>query len=881
MSMDSGAMSKKLQRSFVNYSTGNILGLTSDAWSTVRAVNKDVEDSLIRLFTRLTPCAEDSGVKVQKRPIYPLDNAWKHPRLFVNDFSCADDYASLYRFFDFNRVSTYLSSQGHTVDNVDDIKLDIDYRLRQAMELMLQILSNGRDSRNVETEVDATKGSEPVDNSETYRSIYQAYNSPFEIRLITPERNKEFVSPNAPSMLLLFTSLVDEVQKVLVAISTNTQFDLSGVDRCCTYVDLLMGRRGCAIQYIRELLEDYNEWSYLKLDVTLSLSDAATLGDIFATVTSVRPGMFERLGRPVSDVGFSFAPCGCMIPYHLGVLSLLSEMNVINVTTPLSGGSAGSLTIVTSTSMRPNINDLMRITEGICADVRSNGSYHRLDGLVKDNVDHWMAPGTYMAVNNRIGELRVAMSARRTFFYHGQQISRFNDNVDLRDALRASCNIPGISAAGGVYFRGKRCYDGYFAARIYQHGCLDTAANRTVRINPFQMGRFEISLLRLDNKYVSPLLVSKDTYVVHYLRLKCLIKALWERKLTYESSGRDEEWLKEVYLMSDAYRSMTSGDDNSKCTSWSILLKNWGCGCSKQQPSMESGDLSGDSESLQADVDLSNLFMLVVASEMALKLGPSSKFSTRNWSGNIGGVNLIQTFGRLGRASIFTRYSNILSTPYCLIDWLEHELSMCEGVGSEAMNEDTILRELCILRQLRHLVLPPLWLTYYYTEFGYLLPNGLNTLRRVSVAINSAEQADIRYVFDVGRSDAFRWLVCEYISFENWLDLRIRQLEEMNDTSDPAYRSWNRDVKPGSSSESTQMIHERQHDYISGLYDFYDQGSVVDTLNDKNPASDTPLSASAQLQQMQNRLIRRAIVLNLVDPQYSHILSHTHLWRGS
>ncbi|GFE53566.1 hypothetical protein BaOVIS_009700 [Babesia ovis] len=888
MSMDASAMSTKLQRSFVTYNTGHIFGLTKDSWSSVKGVNKDVEEALLKLFTRLSPSGVDN---VRRNSLDPPDSSWTPPSLYVKDFTHSDDNGSILRHFNMERVHSFLLEQGHIMDATENIDIVVDYRLRQAAELLRHMRSKAQFARG-EGFLDDQEQSENVeqdggdeDTKSPCRSKFKAYNSPFEIRLVTPERNQEFVSPNAPSIPLMFITIADELHKLLSAISNSQSKDLVQLEKACLHIDLFMGRKGCGLQYLRDILDDYQSWGYVALDDSVSLQKLTTVQQLIDTVKTVELSSIESLGRPVADVGFSFAPCGCMIPYHLGVLSFLSELNVINLATPLSGGSAGSLTVIASSSFKPNINELMLITEGICEDVRSKGSYHRLDDLVRTTVDESMEPGAFIAVNKRIGELRVAMAARRRFIYRGQQISEFHDNIDLRDALRASCNIPGVSASGAVYFRGQRCYDGYFAARINQHGCLDTAANRTVRINPFHSGRFEISLLRLDNRYVSPLLVTKDVYVVHYLRLKCLIKALWERKLTYESAGRVEEWIKEVTLMIDAYESMTK-EGTSGCNAWSSLLNLWasnGCTRSRQPPSETTPQMSQESNiSQESEPDLANLFMLVVASETALKVGPSSRLSTRNWSGSIGGVNLVRSYGRLGLVSIFTRRSSMLATPYCLIDWLQREISLSKGPGTRRSTNDAISNELALLRSLRHLVLPPLSLVYYYTEFPYLLPNGLNTLKRMSVAINSAEHADIRYVFDVGRSDAFRWLICEYIAFENWLDLRVRQLEELNDIADPVFRTWEHDraAKETSSSDTpASNMHRRQHEYLRDRLDFIDQQSVTALLAKEEDASDRSIPASVQLERLQGRLARRAILLNAIDPHYSHLLSHNHLWK--
>ncbi|ORM40036.1 uncharacterized protein BXIN_1469 [Babesia sp. Xinjiang] len=887
MSVEKSSVSMKVRRGFVNYNHANVYGVISDGWPHDHLVNKEVEEALTKLFSRVPPSG-GVGARTRRRYRY-LDassSSWICPRIFITSFSHQSDRSNLIRHFNVDRVRNFLEEHGTPVERFDESTLELDYRLRQAMDLVRHIRCKAKVSRpdDVDSRPENSKQNTEDNTKRSYRSRFRAYNSPFEIRLATPDGNPDYVSTNAPSVHLLFSSLVDSVYQVLLCITRGNSIDLGPVEDRCVQLDLFLGRRGLALQYVRDMLADYSSWGYLQIDDDTGSSNSMTLEEIFNKVHHVDASLLDRVGRTVADIGFSFAPCGCMVPYHLGVLSLLSELNIINMTTPLAGGSAGTLSVIAATSMKPDLVELMLITEDMCEDVHVNGSFHRLDDLVKSSMEQWMLPGTYLAVNNRIGELRVAMAVRRHIKYEGRQISQFHDNVDLRDAVRASCNIPGISTASAVYFRGEKCYDGYFAAHLREHGCRDTSASRTIRVNPFQIGRVAIGMQKLENRYVSPVLTSKDPYIVHYLRLKCLLRGLLERKLSYEAAGRSSDWIHELSLMTEAYDSLLKGETGVTCHPFSGLLRSRmlnGCLRSRQTIITDSYVSSCDSpDELDTESDLANLFMLVVASEIALKVGPSSRFSMRNWYGSLQGVDLVSRFGRNNRASVLSK-ANLVASPYCLIDWLHHEMSVSTDSGNVDANIDTINHELKVLKELRHVFLPPLSLCYYYTEFCRLLPNTMSNAQRISVALNSSQKADIRYVFDSGRSDAFRWLICEYISFENWLDLRIRQLEERGELADPFFHPWEDKVRDSITTEGDAklLLHERQHVELMGLLKCVDCESVLETLSPDAAASDVSSSLSHMLESLQSRVARRAILLNAIDPHYSHLLGHPQFWK--
>ncbi|GBE58528.1 patatin family protein [Babesia ovata] len=882
MSLDEPPMSAKFRRGLRNYNGTSLLGISRNEWSAVRAVNKDVEEALVGVFKRLS-LSDGQGNAVRPSVAFIEANRWSHrlPRLFLKEFSRVQDRSALARHFNADRVISYLSSQRISVERLEGSTLDLDGRLHQYIDLLLHICSRAKDmasevitTRTVVPEGEKNKAEPDVEREADETASFDAYQCPFKIDLVTAEQRRDYVSANAPSMAMLFLSLASAVNDALKHIASVGNIDVSTVEERCMHLDLFVGRKGVGRGYVRDMLIDYLSWGYLKLIPNGDLSRDATLTEMFEYVAYVSIDNLGTLGRSVADIGFSFAPCGFMVPYNLGSLSFLSEMNIINTTTPLTGGSAGAITVVAASTMKPDVIELMLITEQLCEEGRTKGPMNNLDNMVKNSLDRWMIPGMYRVANKRIGELRVSMASRKHLKYNGKVVSQFTDNDDMRDAVRVSSNIPGLSSSEPVYFRGEVCYDGFFAAGRTDFGCLPTAATRTVRINPFMMGRLAMNRQLLYNDFINPFLEPKDVYVVHYLRLKCLLRSLWRRKFDYEAKGNMGEWRNEVESMINAY-DMLKGDLPVGHKLWPKLKHFFQRAIKDKSDAEARSSISWSTECARIfKPELAELFMLVVASEIALDVGVESKLSARNLKGNLNGVDLIARFGLKKGLLVFAR-TKFVATPHCLLDWLRHELESTARFSSDYTPAVTHDPELELLKKIRHSLMPPMSLSYYYTEFPYLLPNSLNNLQCLTVALTSSVTADIRYVFDVGRSDAFRWLVFEYISFENWLHLRIRQLEE----ADAPERSSVSDVQAVEETSVKQdgkakLIHKRQGKMLSEFLEFIDLATIKVPEGEGADAA----QADARLRMLQNRQFRQAMLLDIIPPHYSHFVGHSHLW---
>lgn len=864
----------------------NIFGVGKDDWNCTRKVNKGIEETLLKIFKRRI--LSDHTTAITSEYAASSDHVqWSggYPRLLLNTFESHRDQKDLMQYFNRDRVRSYLSSLNHESCDDESFEFDVDYQLRNCIDLLDQLRSHAPSA--IKGSCEAARSTTFLQYSDgvpqrigSYTSDFQAYNSPFSIQLLPPDRRTRYSSSNAPSLPEMFLSLLSGVNKVLRTIECGDHADMSVVESCCLHIDLFLGRKGAGAGFVHDILDDYCSLGYLNLSEGFRAS-ASAISDAFGHVSNIDASCIGDVGDCVSSLGFSFAPCGFLIPYHLGVISLLTDLNVINVTTPLGGASAGALSAVCATSVRPDMRDLMLLTEALSEEAVSRGARYRLDDSLKLALSREVKPGTYLAVNRRIGEITIALASRRLMSYKGHFVSQFTDDSDLCDGIRASCNIPGYSTTGNVMFRGEKCYDGYFATRFRELGCPNTSARRTVRVTPFILGRSFVRRQKLKNEYLYPLLMGNDTYIVHYLRLKSLIRELWKRKFAYEGMGDISAWRSELSLIIAAYEFLVSGKDISNSVTWLDLMIRW------RQLGLEYGlkDVKASDDytppsisnvDTEEDPELARLFTLVIASEIAHKVGPGSSLSGRNYRGRLEHVDLLKRFGRSGLSPLFSR-TNFKTTPYCLIDWLrfEYESTMPrdDRFASSSSSQDLELRT---LKQLLHTLLPPLSLSYYYTEFPYLLPNNVGNVWRLTTAMSSCGKADTRYLFDAGRCDGFRWLIGEYISFENWLHLRIRQLEGSARSAASAARVFpGADPDPAKDSYD-RPIHARQHDFLSSTVGFLDHEALLKLCGSSD--LDKGSSPNSRLLTMQNLLVRRALMLGAVDPHYMHILCYPHLW---
>ncbi|KAK1445184.1 patatin-like phospholipase domain-containing protein [Babesia gibsoni] len=855
-----------------------IFGMGKEDWSLVRNVNRGIEETLQEILSRQSKSSSFNGAS--KPPKILLDAvSWTEegPRVLISKFERKVDYNRAAQFFNLDRVRSLLAAKGHAVDPKERVQLDADYQIRHAIDLLLHIRSQGCEASDTTLARDYSDeqlrntpaGVEKVISKVTN---YASYNSPFSIGLIPPDKRIKHVSSNGPCYSQLFFSLLDGVNKTLAHIANGESYDLDDVSESCSHIDLFVGTEGTGATYVYEILDDYATFGLVK--VKTYLERPSSLSDMFKNIRDADVVHLGDVGKYKADIGFSFAPCGFLLPYHLGVTSLLSELKIINTTTPLAGASAGTLNIVCATSIKPDLTEVLAICEHMSEEAMRYGVRYRIDDMMKTLLKEEIKPGTYLAVNRRIGTLSIALASKRLLSYKGMFVSQFLDDGDLMDGVRASCNIPHYSTTGSVMFRGEKCYDGYFANKSRKLLCQDTAALRTVRVTPFVMGRAMIRRQKLRNDYIGPLLMNKDRYVVHYLRLKCFLSALWRRKIDYESCGRKPDWRLEVSMIMDAYEMLSGGQLAFRQSTWSDLMKIW----SFENPSKRF-ESRNEPKMVLEEPEIAKLFRVVIASELVNEVGRNSSLSARNFSGSLEGVNIIGKFGYRGFIPMLP-LMRFRATPHCLMDWLQYEYETSSNNRHPFVaNSTTQDAELTTLKAILHSLTPPESLAYHYTEFPYLLPNSAGNMHRLTVALSSCSRGDLRYLFDLGRCDAFRWLINEYISFENWLYLRIKQLEKRAKPksgvssdlrcNDSNHQHKNADELP---------IHVKQKLLLSECLDLMEKKEITKLRS--MPVEGEKPQKCLSLSAMKNRLARRALMIGIIDKQYTHLLCHSYIWEG-
>ncbi|GFR45503.1 hypothetical protein Agub_g6891, partial [Astrephomene gubernaculifera] len=158
------------------------------------------------------------------------------------------------------------------------------------------------------------------------------------------------------------------------------------------------------------------------------------------------------------NIGITFSGAGFLLPYFIGVTEVLQHLRVLRPgrSTPVAGSSAGSLVAVSiacglsMTQMYDSFLDTVR-------DCRTNGSYRRLDVVLRRWLDSTLPPD---AAERCSGVATVAIT--RLFPRpRAETISTFTSREDLIAALMTSCHIPAyFNGELTANFRGKTAIDG-------------------------------------------------------------------------------------------------------------------------------------------------------------------------------------------------------------------------------------------------------------------------------------------------------------------------------------------------------------------------------------------------------------------------------------
>ncbi|PFH32428.1 hypothetical protein BESB_017460 [Besnoitia besnoiti] len=220
-------------------------------------------------------------------------------------------------------------------------------------------------------------------------------------------------------------------------------------------------------------------------------------------------------------LGFSFSPAGLLGPYHLGVLSLLCEANVINHYTPVAGASAGGLAAA-AIGLNLSAATVMESVEHVCRDLIDRGTAHRLGKRLRKELLKLIPEDCADVIAKRPG--RVTVTYTHVFPYmHGEFVSSFFGKSDMIDCLIASCNIPFyLTKWPTVTCRGRQCVDGFFATKHKAFGCPESGALRDIKVVPFYASTIRVSAAPQD--CINPDLQLQDAQILHYLRAKALLR---------------------------------------------------------------------------------------------------------------------------------------------------------------------------------------------------------------------------------------------------------------------------------------------------------------------------------------------------------------------
>ncbi|GFE55649.1 patatin family protein, putative [Babesia ovis] len=795
---------------------------------------------------------------------------FRGPRIYVEDIKENRDVCKHAHYFDQGSLRDYLRNQGVDSHDISCSTIFNDYRLREMMEHFKQLASltvsyDDPDPTAFVTKM-ASKGEPDIELAKEKHVAYSAYDSAFKIEYISPKLVKRYPTASAPSLYHLYQAVVDAVEQLLSKGKGYVNEDFVYLEKACQQIELFTGNSVTCVNMVQELLDDYSRLNYIK---GVTSTGAHGLHQFFNNIKSVKK-KFKRRGSIKSDVGISLSPGGFLFSMFIGFTDYLTEMNVINMTTPLAGSSAGSLTAASVIMHGIDRQYIMRVTESLCLALLEGPVRGNLDKALMHYLQYIVPPDAYKTMHERIGKVRINFGAFKNNSFEPRYVTEPKSDTELLDALRSSCNVPGFFTVGAIDFRGESMYDGVFSTDRYFSGTTKVSgAHRTVRFMPMPVGYGRVVKTNLQNDVSNSFTQTNEKYFVHYLRLKSLQRELLLRRLEYDALGQLDKWRKELDLGIKVCHAASSSKDGFKQSG--TIINEW-VETISTQPGSSSDKVS------KKDYKLAELFKLVLASELDLGVGHNSTLHAGGFRGKLAGVPIMRVFGDPLYGSK-RKDLKFLSTPYTLVDWLMYERTVLDGPSSVkgASPVGHVDYEIKLLRDLgHHLTLPPS-LTYYYTEFPYLLQSALYKTKNLIPAIYPQKPHNVRHMMDIGRTMGFRWVLGDYIAFENWIHLRVRQLTE---TPDSGKLSGKHDKDPnlvGTNDSHFLPIHAMQHKRLDETIQMMDQRQI-EKLREEFQHRKGPSPPAKELFKLQNNLVRRAMVHDVVTSHFTHILGHVHFW---
>jgi len=191
-------------------------------------------------------------------------------------------------------------------------------------------------------------------------------------------------------------------------------------------------------------------------------------------------------------MNLSFAGCGFLAIYHLGVAQALAKYgrNFLRNTKCFAGASAGSLVASVLAIRGDDLKTLQESTQ-FCYDLAQNIRVRKL-GVLTPGIDLLQPVEQFLTrmMPENAHELangRLFVSVTDSHTKRNEIVSTFSSKQELIQYLLASSYIPVLTGSKPVFINGKKYYDGGMTDNLPMF-----TEGRTVRVSPFD-GCQEIS----------------------------------------------------------------------------------------------------------------------------------------------------------------------------------------------------------------------------------------------------------------------------------------------------------------------------------------------------------------------------------------------------
>ncbi|MEC8024728.1 MAG: patatin-like phospholipase family protein [Myxococcota bacterium] len=190
----------------------------------------------------------------------------------------------------------------------------------------------------------------------------------------------------------------------------------------------------------------------------------------------------------------SFAGCGALNFYQVGVAQALSESMVLRDATLLGASAGAGLAVLLSAGYDPYsiVRRMVNLVENAVGPSRFLGP-EGVQAVGEAFTDEFLQPDTFRDVSHRVG-----LSITRLRPFGNIRASHFESHQDLVDALRAACFIPSRRRPAARY-RGQWCIDGGLTdnepildKHTFRISPLWTSIRADIRPSPLHVGLNEM-----------------------------------------------------------------------------------------------------------------------------------------------------------------------------------------------------------------------------------------------------------------------------------------------------------------------------------------------------------------------------------------------------